>query len=269
MNYYKAHPSTKLAPYIKHYWGIRTTYEGNTPYLHRIIPTGLPELIFYIDYKPDTSSLRKFEDSGILNIQQNDYYDLIISDNLDVFSIYFQPEAVNLFFNLPLEQFFNTGVALSQLDIKLAYGLQERLCNTDSFEQRVRVAEIFLLEMLNNTSENIDFRRMRHIINLSSKSKGIIGIDKLIDESCLGRKQFERKFVNQLGISPKQYLKIIRFQSALHEYSICPTRRLTELAYNNGYYDQSHFINDVKAFTGESPKKIFNEGDLISDYFDI
>lgn len=269
MNYNKAYPSTKLAPYIKHYWGIKTTFEGSTPYFHRIIPTGLPELIFYIGYKPNTSSLRRFEDNGILNIQQNDYYDLIISDSLDIFSIYFQPEAVNLFFDLPLGQFFNRGVALSQLNTKFVYGLQERLCNTESFDERVNVTENFLIEILNKTSESIDFRRMQHIVHLTSRSKGIISIDKLIEESCLGRKQFERKFINQLGISPKQYLKIIRFQSSLYEYSICPTKRLTELAYNNGYYDQSHFINDIKAFTGESPKKIFSEGDVISDYFDI
>lgn len=45
-------------------------------------------------------------------------------------------------------------------------------------------------------------------------------------------------------------------------------KNLTELAYHHGYYDQSHFINDFKTFTGESPKKILTEGDMFSDYFD-
>lgn len=141
MKYYKAYPSEQLAPFIKNYWGIETVFEGTEPYLHRIIPTGLPELIFYLDHKPNTSDKRKLEDKGILNVQQNDYYDLIISDNLNIFSIYFRPEAVNLFFNFPMGQFFNSGVALSQLNGKLAYELQERLLNAKYFHEKIAVAE--------------------------------------------------------------------------------------------------------------------------------
>lgn len=269
MNYYKAYPSAPLKSYIKHYWAIKTSFSGEEPYLHRIIPTGLPELIFYIDYRPETSLKRKFEDSGILNTQQNDYYDLIISQDLDIFSIYFRPEAVSLFFNIPLGLFLNTGVALSQLNGKLAREIQEHLCNTRTFEDRVEIVENYLLKQLYNIQVDVDFRRMQHLISPISNSRGIIEIDKLINESCLGRKQFERKFLNQLGISPKQYIKIIRFQSAIHEYNAYPDKILTKLAYNNGYYDQSHFINDVKAFTGESPKQIFNDKGIISDYYDV
>lgn len=269
MNYYKAHPSRLLVPYIKHYWGIETTFNGDKPYLHRIIPTGLPELIFYLNYKPETSSERKFEDSGILNIQQNDYYDLIISQKLNIFAIFFRPEAISLFFNLPLSQFFNKGVALSQLNAKLSSELQNRLCDVCSFDERVNIAENYLLKQLRHIEENVDFKRMQHLIALISNSKGMININKLIEESCLSRKQVERKFSNLLGISPKQYLKIIRFQSAIKEYSICPDNNLTELAHRSGYYDQSHFINDVKSFTGASPKEVFNESEILSDFYDV
>lgn len=269
MNYYKAYPSRKLTPYIKHYWGIETSFDGTEPYRQRIIPTGLPELIFYLNYRPQTSSDRHFEDNGILNIQQNDYYDLLISQSLDVFSIYFRPEAISLFFDLPLGQFLNNGIALSQLNNKLANEIQERLVNTKSFDERVKIAEHYLLNKLREVENDFNFRRMQHLIALISNSKGCISIDRLVDESCLSRKQFERKFIKKLGISPKQYLKIIRFQSTIHGYNIHPNRSLTSLAYDNGYYDQSHFINDVKSFTGESPKYVFDGDNIISDFYDV
>lgn len=267
MNYHKAYPSSELASYVKHYWGIETSFDGSNMYSQRIIPTGLPELIFYLDYKPQTSSDRYFEDNGILNVQQNDYYDLLISQSLDIFSIYFRPEAISLFFDLPLGQFFNSSIALSQLNSKLANEIQEQLINTRSFGERIRIVENYLIDKLSKTQNNHDFRRMQYLISLISHSRGNISIDRLIEESCLSRKQFERKFINQLGVSPKQYLKIIRFQSTIFEHNLHPDKSLTSLAYDNGYYDQSHFINDVKSFTGESPKHIFNGHDIISDFY--
>lgn len=269
MKYYKAYPSSQLTPYIKHYWGIETTFCTDKPYLQRIIPTGLPELIFYLNYKPVTTSERKLEDNAILNIQQNDYYDLIISQSLNIFSIYFYPEAINIFFNLPLNSFLNKGVPLGQISYRLAYELQEQLLNAGSFNDQVNIIEKYFLKQLQKGCENIDFLRMQHLISLISKSRGNITIDKLVDESCLSRKQFERIFSKQLGISPKQYLKVIRFQSAVHEYNLSPDINLTELAYNNGYYDQAHFINDVKSFTGESPKEIFRDLKIVSDFYSI
>ncbi|MFR0678794.1 DUF6597 domain-containing transcriptional factor [Dysgonomonas mossii] len=267
MKYYQTYPSKILAPFVKQYWGMETTFEGDNPYLHRIIPTGLPELIFYLDYKPDVSSSRRIEDNCILNIQQNDFYDLSISNNLNIFAIYFHPEAINLFFNLPLGQFFNSNIALSHLNKQLTNELQDKLSNSQSFEEKVEIAEFHLLQILSNVSINIDFKKRQHLVNLISQSRGIISIDALVDESCLSRKQFERIFINQLGVSPKQYLKIIRFQSSLHHHSICPQSSLTELALQSGYYDQSHFINDVKSFTGSTPKEIFKECEMMSDYF--
>lgn len=269
MKYYKAYPSSQLAPYIKHYWGIETSFCVNKPYLQRIIPTGLPELIFYLNYRPATTSERKLEDYAILNIQQNDYYDLVISQSLNIFSIYFYPEAINIFFNLPLNSFLNRGVVLSQLNSRIAYELQEQLLNANSFNDKVNIVENYLLKQLHKECENVDFLRMQHLMSLISKSRGSITIDKLVDESCLSRKQFERKFSKQLGISPKQYLKIIRFQSSVHEFNLTPNISLTKLALNNGYYDQAHFINEVKSFTGESPKEIFRDLKIVSDFYSI
>ncbi len=70
-------------------------------------------------------------------------------------------------------------------------------------------------------------------------------------------RQFERKFKQFSGFSPKLFSRIIRFQSAIKKYDD-KKMPLTEIAYECGYYDQSHFIHDFKEFSGYSPMQYFS-----------
>lgn len=81
---------------------------------------------------------------------------------------------------------------------------------------------------------------MTNAIELITPTKGNVSIDFLASNACLSRKQFERKFLSYIGISPKQFLKIIRFQNAIYFNQTTSFNKLTELAYKVGYYDQSH-----------------------------
>ncbi|MBN1118667.1 MAG: AraC family transcriptional regulator, partial [Bacteroidales bacterium] len=68
-------------------------------------------------------------------------------------------------------------------------------------------------------------------------------------------KTLERKFAKYLGKTTKQLIKLIRFQEVLHDFGCTNELNLTEHAYNNGYFDQSHFIHDFKSYTGYTPKE--------------
>jgi AraC-like DNA-binding protein len=68
-------------------------------------------------------------------------------------------------------------------------------------------------------------------------------------------KNMERKFSNHLGKTPKQYIKLVRFQETLNDFSTHKNIHLTEYAYRNGYFDQAHFIRDFKSFSGYTPKE--------------
>lgn len=67
--------------------------------------------------------------------------------------------------------------------------------------------------------------------------------------------------------SPKQFLRTIRFQNTLHEKQKNKEISLTELAYNCGYFDQSHMIYDYKLLSGKTPSQYFSECEPYSDYF--
>ncbi|HTD40430.1 MAG TPA: helix-turn-helix domain-containing protein, partial [Mucilaginibacter sp.] len=76
-----------------------------------------------------------------------------------------------------------------------------------------------------------------------------------------------RKFKIYSGFSPKMYLRLTRLQNALKQYGHDKT--LTQIAYECGYYDQSHFIHDVKAFTGYHPGFYFSGNAEGTEYRNI
>lgn len=264
MNYEFAKPSIVLQPYIKQYWAIENALDKGTIHSQRVIATGLPELLFYFGNRP-TSDQRIIEGNTLLNGQQNDYYDLLISDTLSMFTITFHPSGLSHFLKIPLSELQNQTLLFEYIDKASSQQLEEQLWEATSFRQRIEIVEAYFLKRLNNQPISVDHQRMIHTTELIKSSKGIVSIDFLASKACLSRKQYERKFLAHIGISPKQFLKIIRFQNAIHLKQL--NLSLTELAFETGYYDQSHFINEVKELTGQTPKKLFANGEIISDFF--
>jgi transcriptional regulator GlxA family with amidase domain len=77
----------------------------------------------------------------------------------------------------------------------------------------------------------------------------------------LGR-QIERKFADQIGISPKQLGEIIRLQAALKTMLEQTRGSLSNIAYTSDYYGQSHFAKDFKEFTGRTPGEFFEDEEM-------
>ena len=84
----------------------------------------------------------------------------------------------------------------------------------------------------------------------------------------MSRRQFERVFAQDIGISPKQYLKIIRFQYCIFQKQQNVRLNMTGLTYESGYFDQSHFVNDFKSMCGLTPRQYFTENEACSDFFE-
>lgn len=271
MDYNFAQPSKKLKPYIKQYWALDHILANREKYTQRIIPSGLTELILYLGHKPEAhTENRSLEDHFLLNGQQNDYYDILISESLSIFSILFTPHGISQFFSLPINELQNNSVPLKYVNKKLYGELESKLSKEISFLEKVSIVESCLIKLLKNNSKEYEFKRITSTIQDIQLAKGNIDIGTLASNACLSRKQFERIFTEYIGISPKQYLKIIRLQATIYFKSKNEKSTLTELAYENGYYDQSHFINDFKILTGLTPKQFFNDcAKPMSDFFDL
>ena len=268
MPFHFAAPSNKLAPYIKRYWAIENVLEKGETCVQRIIPTGLTELLLYFTPPPKVLTGNKYlSDNAALYGHQNDFYDMEMTGDLSVFSIVFQPQGLMQFFRFPLYEICNQNVPLKYIIGQTGRDLEEKMGEAATFHQRVSIVETYLLNLLTANFADFEFRRINHIAELIKKSCGNININQLASEACLSRKQFERIFAGHIGISPKQYLKIIRFQFALFQKQKNANMNMLDLACECGYYDQSHFINEFKSLCGLTPKQYFTENEACSDFF--
>lgn len=268
MTYNIAQPTGLLSQYVKHYWSLDKRMPPGQEHRQQIVPNGLFELIMYFDDKPETAAPQKtISDNIIITGQLKGPHALTVTGHLSLFAIYFLPQGLSLFLGRPLQELFNQSVPLRYILNDSVNQLEDELAAAATFAAKIQVAERFLLSRLQQQEQPYKHDRLRQAVHLINQSKGRIPIEEVAAGLYVSRKQFERTFAEGVGTSPKQFMKIVRFQHAIYEKSQHPTLSLTALAHRCGYADQSHMIHDFKTLTGLTPKHYFNSGPLFSDYF--
>jgi len=102
-----------------------------------------------------------------------------------------------------------------------------------------------------------------HQINEQAKTN----ISELSETACLSSKQFNRIFLDYVGATPKEFLRIVRMQRALFKVQQNPSISFAQLAYECGFSDQSHMIKEFKLFSGYTPTEYLSLCAPYSDYF--
>jgi AraC-like DNA-binding protein len=268
VSYHISKPSFHLSQYVKQYWAIEDCLPGEEMHMQRIVPNGLMELMFYLGNKPKSLDVNKpFLENTVLSGQQKGYYDIVVSGKLSLFSVSFRPYGAKLFFDIPSSEFFNQNTPLKYLLKEKVNELECELYESATFEGKILIIEKFLTSQLRKQTKEHEANRIVNSIALINQTYGLIDIETLASSAYLSRKQYERIFSTYIGASPKQFLRTIRFQNTLREKQKNKNIHLTELAYNCGYYDQSHMINDYKLLSGKTPTQYFSECEAYSDYF--
>ncbi len=270
MGFYFANPSAILSPYIKNYWAIENCLNYGEEHIQRIVPNGMISLSFYLSDRPELlNHHQRAMESSSVNGHCKGFYDLSITGNLNMFSVSFKPEGASMFFDLPMNELFNCIIPARYLIKEEIDRLETDLFDSQTFSDKVRLVETFLVERFHKKSKSRYEQQIIGSIRLIDKNKGNIGVESLASEACLSKKQFERIFQEYVGTSPKQFMRVVRFQNALYCRSKNSQLSLTELAYECGFFDQSHLITDFRDLSGKTPKQYFAECKPVSDYFDL
>lgn len=133
-------------------------------------------------------------------------------------------------------------------------GTLERLRHTHDHEEQVSILAAYFVDLLNNASVNPDYR-IKLAINLILNSKGTMSVKELRDRLSVAERTLERHFLKEIGVTAKQFAKIIQFSSSMQRMTESDYLSLTEISQENGFADQSHFIRTFKRFTGKSPRE--------------
>jgi len=118
--------------------------------------------------------------------------------------------------------------------------------------EQIKIISNLMRELIlkNNIPENDNIQKA---ISIIIESKGQIKIKDLLEQLPLTERTLERSFTAYVGLSPKQFSKIIQFQSSLNKLSKAKFQKLTDIAIDSGFTDQSHFIRTFKSYTGQTP----------------
>jgi len=96
---------------------------------------------------------------------------------------------------------------------------------------------------------------------MSSTHSGSIHVKDVLAYVHLSERQFERRFTQTVGLSPHVYIRVKRFNEAIRLIKTGQFERLTDVAYALNFSDQSHFIRDIKAFSGMTPTSLSQQVD--------
>lgn len=267
MSFKTAAPSPLLSPFVKQYWCMDEMIPEGENCIQRIIPGGLSEIIFYFGETPVYSREDQIcPGRVVISGQQTGYYDIEVNGRMHLFSIQFKPEGIKALFNIHPLEISNINLeadCIPEIDARL---LCESLYESGNFASMREIVETYLIKRL-CLNYHHSFVRIADSVQAINRSRAIIGVDRLADRACLSIRQYERLFTSSIGTSPIQFLRIVRFQSAIDYRRLNPNLPLTTIAIDSGYYDQSHMIADFRKFSGLTPGEFFAECEPVSDYF--
>lgn len=263
MNYQTFSPHPDLASLIKCYWHLEVPVEPNPP-RQRIVPDGCMEMIFILgdDIKRYTSEIDFIIQPRVIVVGQiTEPFIIQPTGYVNCFGVRFYPFGFANFISKPLKNLENKETHIDQLVAESdAKNLEAAVTQATDNQERIAIVETFLLKMLNE-EKTIDHIVQSTIDTLFS-TKGSTTIGMILKEDLSKRRQLERNFSKQVGLSPKQLGKVIRLQSALKMMLNEPAENLTQIAYESEYYDQAHFIKDFKEFTGINPKDFLSADEM-------
>jgi AraC-like DNA-binding protein len=233
--------------------------------MERVIPIENVQLMFhyknpFIVYHPDNTVAR--QPRSIISGLSHSFCDVSTMGDAGVVFVEFYPAGACHFFDFPLSEIENQSIDLSDIFNKEIRQVEETLCFKKTVWERVAVIEEFLHKKYSPFASHEDLLINRGV-ELIKQYHGQISANSLSDKLSVTLKSLERKFSCKLGKTPKQYIKLIRFQETLKDFSVNKNINLTEYAYRNGYFDQAHFIKDFKTYSGYTP------GEFISKYPDF
>lgn len=186
---------------------------------------------------------------------------------VNLVSISFKPGGLSPFIPFPVADTTSTAIPFSSLPGTLFSEMEYRVYEEKDLVQKVDIIEGMLLrQLMKNAGKSNQVSEFITRLNAINEFASIAGF---LQYYTINRRKLERDFDYHVGVSPKFLQRVLRFRKAMLSFHQSRNRNLTALAYDCGYFDQAHFINDFKEFTGLSPKKFFSStctfGELVTE----
>ena len=248
--------SAVLQPYVWAY-GMTTGWVGAVPLVIPLPARPKQLLTFsfadhYCIHRPGSDHRDASPRVTVVGPQTQARPGLSVCGRIDQFTIHFQPSGFNRLFRIPMTKLTDAAHDAYAVIGPEFPGLEHELGDAPGFAERIQIIEERLIRMV-----TCDGTRAPVAIaaNCLFANNGIDRVSAMATGSGLSPRQFERRFLEQVGVPPKLYARIVRFNAALDHKLRSPSRAWSRIANDHDFYDQMHLVHDCTAFTGESPSR--------------
>lgn len=260
--FYKPHPALRV--FVNNIMIHQVNFNGLQTQPSFSVPP-LPEhsLFFYVrdlSHAEDMSTFTKETLSSSTLVGPNTKRHIITPGcNHLMLKVGFQPGGLYRLLGIPMnELLYKSSFDCTQLLGNEMIEVNDQLKYARSFTEMKMIIEIFLLKRISKLKSALP---IDHVLSLLIKERGLIKIDELASKACLSTRQFERVFLQRIGLAPKYFSRLVRFSQAWIMKEQQPDLSWVRIAYECGYFDQMHLIRDFHEFAGVNPSVI--EADLL------
>ncbi len=257
IDYFEYKPAPHLAPYVECYWLHATSgSNGQDSPVQCCLPLGMLEVIMHPhDNVADILLDNEWHPlpASLFHGMYNSAVHWKVKSPATLFGICFKPEMFHHLYNVPAASLFCSFIELGEFLGKEALALPESIKGLHCPEDMVAQANLFLSQRL--TAMKNERNYVVDAATIIRNTRGSISIEEVSNKVNVSLRQLQRGFKDQLGITPKSYLRIIRFRNALASLRE-NTIDWGEITYGLGYADQAHLIREFKEFAGESPNAV-------------
>ena len=250
MKYRQVLPIENLKPYIRYFGLLENDNACRQPTTFKIIADGCPGLIFqenpncFLD--KDRNKLPQLFLHGLTTkhsekTTQGNYFNI---------AVYFQPNALKTIFGIDANDFTDQ---YADLNTVIRNDLTAKLLQENQNDKRIGILSNFITKQIKNNKYGESPRTTFLIEKMQRSTEN--SLHKIQSELNLSERSLERIFKTDIGISPKLFFRINRFQTSLSYIRQQNFKSLTEVAYQHLYADQSHYIREFKEFAGTTPKQ--------------
>ena len=254
--------TAELKPFVKSIWSMENE-PGEVPtFSMRILPDSCVEMV--IHYKTPlittfSNGLHNDQPKSFVVAQMKSFIELMPHGPYGFISIRFSAQGAYHFFGIPLKEIVNGVVSLEHVWKDVAKEIENNIAEARSGAERSSFVQNYLALQLRRNGEYdqaVDFSLTELYL-----SKGQISIEELAFRTGLSNRQLIRKFDQKVGMSPKEFSRIVRFMNAAHLLRD-GKNSIYDNSYLCGYYDHAHFFHDFKKFSGLTPGQFQDRTDV-------
>ena len=251
-------PSAPLSDFVDNLWH----YEGlTTPHrLERVLPDGSVELIVNLRDESrhifDPQSLRPLQTyrHSWISGPHSRFIVIDTAPDSSMIGAHFKPGGVSPVLGVPANVLTNEVVGLSECLNRRAETLRTQLLEAVGSTAKFHVLETWLLQSWRRHGQR--HPAVTFALNRFTRSPDQVTVCEVATEVGLSHRHFVRSFSEQVGVSPKVFCRIQRFQKVLKALPRSRGVLWADVAVSGGYYDQSHFIHDFREFCGMTPARL-------------